>query len=87
MIIIDVCVGTSCHLNGSYNVLQTFQQMIEQYALHDRIDYKACFCRKECRSQGVSVAIGDDCYRVTPEDAGTFFENEVLKRLGLSVKR
>ena len=29
MIEVNVCIGTACHLRGSYNVVQTFQQMIE----------------------------------------------------------
>jgi NADH:ubiquinone oxidoreductase subunit E len=80
MITISVCVGTSCHLNGSYNVLQIFQQLTEQYSIHDQIDFKACFCRKECQNHGVSISIDKDNFRVTSEEADAFFKKEILKK-------
>lgn len=81
MIELNVCVGTSCHLNGSYNVVQTFQQLIEEYALHDEIEFIACFCMKKCNSNGVSVMINTESYRVTPEDAGEFFKDHILAKV------
>ena len=72
MIELNVCIGSSCHLKGSYNIIQTFQQLIEESALHDRIETKARFCAKQCR-QGVSVSIGDDIFSVSPETAREFF--------------
>ena len=38
---ISVCFGTSCHLKGAYNIIQTFQQLIEEHGLHDRAGVKA----------------------------------------------
>ena len=48
MTILSVCIGSSCHINGSYNVIQTFQQLIEENHLHEKIDFKAEFCSKMC---------------------------------------
>jgi NADH:ubiquinone oxidoreductase subunit E len=81
MLEISICIGTSCHLNGAYNVVQTFQQLIEEASLHDQIDIKACFCMRKCQNDGVSVAVGEESFRVTPEEAGEFFKNEIIKRL------
>jgi len=53
MLELSVCIGSSCHLKGSYNIIQLFQQMMEEYALHDKIDFKANFCMKECQGGGV----------------------------------
>lgn len=47
-----VCIGSSCHVRGAYNVLQTFQHLIEEHNLHGRIELKAAFCMKECYRQG-----------------------------------
>ncbi len=80
MVELGVCIGTSCHLNGSYNVVQTFQQLIEEYALHDKIEFKAYFCMKECKSNGVSVSVGEENYRIEPENAGDFFRNTILAK-------
>ena len=82
MIELNVCIGSSCHLKGSYNIIQTFQQLIEETVLHDKIEMKARFCMKQCR-QGVSVAIGDEIFSVSPETARDFFRNVVATRIDL----
>lgn len=76
---LKICVGSSCHLKGSYNVIQTFQQLIEENNLHDKIEMKAQFCMKNCR-QGVSVSIGDELFSVSPDTAREFFANIVMER-------
>ena len=75
---LSVCIGSSCHLKGSYNVVQTFQQMIEENGLHDQIDMKATFCMKHCQNSGVSVRVDDEYYSVSPETARKFFEEHVM---------
>jgi len=55
MLEIKICVGSSCHLKGSYNVINEFQHLIEEKALHDKIDIKATFCMKQCQKNGVAV--------------------------------
>ncbi len=85
MIEINVCVGTSCHLNGSYNVVQTFEQLIEEHSLHEEIEFKANFCLKHCQNQGVSVTVNGQDYRVVPEKAIEFFNNIILAHKHLQV--
>lgn len=80
MIELNICVGSSCHLKGSYNVIQTFQQLIEDNKLHDKIEMKAQFCMKNCQ-QGVSVSIGEEVHSVSPETAREFFRNIVAERI------
>lgn len=77
MVDLQVCIGSSCHLKGSYNIIQTFQQLIEQEGLHDKVEMKAQFCMKQCQN-GVSVAIGDEKYSVSPETAKSFFDTTVV---------
>ncbi|MGI6161016.1 MAG: (2Fe-2S) ferredoxin domain-containing protein [Christensenellales bacterium] len=74
---IGVCIGSSCHLKGSYNVLQTFQQLLEEHKLHDSLEIAAQFCMKECQN-GVAVSFMDKTYSVSPENAGAFFRSTVL---------
>lgn len=78
MVELSVCVGSACHLKGSYNVIQTFQQKIEEHSLHDKIDFKASFCMKQCNKKGISVSFNEEQYTVTPETAGSFFESTVV---------
>ena len=74
-----VCIGSSCHLQGSYNVIQTFQQMLEEYNLHDQVEMKAQFCMKRCQ-QGVSVCLDGVDYDVSPQTAREFFQTHILEK-------
>lgn len=77
MLEINVCIGSSCHLKGSYNVIQALQQVIEEQGMHDKIEMKAQFCMRRCQN-GVSVSVGNDSYSVSPETAREFFKSTVL---------
>jgi len=60
MIELSVCIGSACHISGAHNVVATFQHMIEKYELHDKIDFKASFCMKQCSAEGVAVTINGE---------------------------
>lgn len=83
MIDLSVCVGSACHIKGSYNIINTFQQIIEEYHLSDKVELKAIFCLGHC-TEGVSVKIDDsEVYSVSGATARKFFETEVLPKLDL----
>ena len=83
MINLSVCVGSACHLKGSYNVINNFQQIIEEYDLSDKVELKAIFCLGHCTT-GVSVKIDDsEVYSVSGSTARKFFDTEVLPKLDL----
>lgn len=79
MIELNVCIGSACHLKGSYNIIQCFQQMLEEDSLHEVVELKAQFCMGQCQN-GVSVTFEDEVYSVSPENAKAFFCNTVLTR-------
>lgn len=78
---LNVCIGSACHLKGSYNVIQVFQQLIEEHSLHVKLDFKGTFCMKECQNKGVSVTFDGQKYSITPEAAGEFFKNTILVKM------
>ena len=78
MIELQVCIGTSCHLKGSYNVLQTFRQLIEQHSLHDKVTLKTAFCTRQCEKSGVAVFLNGRAFGIDAEDASAFFSANVL---------
>ena len=83
MIDLSVCVGSACHIKGSYNVINSFQQIIEEYKLADKVELKAIFCLGHC-TEGVSVKIDDsEVYSVSGATARKFFETEVIPKLEL----
>jgi len=83
VIILSVCVSSTCHLNGSYNVVNTFQQIIEERDLSNKVELKLVFCLAHC-TKGVSVKIDDsEVYSISEVTATSFFETEVLPKLNL----
>lgn len=81
MIELSVCIGSSCHLKGSYNVIQTFMQMMEEHRLHDKIDLKSTFCMKRCDCAGVGLFLDGTAYHIRPETAKEFFNAEVKPKV------
>jgi NADH:ubiquinone oxidoreductase subunit E len=70
-----------CHIKGAYNVIQTFQQLIEEHRLHEKIDFKSGFCMKQCSKEGVAVLVNGEEHQVPPEQAGEFFVARVMGRI------
>ena len=80
--VIQTCVGSSCHLKGSEKLVGLFQQAIAQYHLEDEITLAGSFCTGRCNRVGVTLTVDDDVYTgVTPETFNTFFEDNVLKKI------
>ena len=77
---LTVCIGSSCHLKGSRQIVEDFQKLIEENHLEDKIELVGTFCLGECQDD-VSVTIDDTIYNLAPADAKTFFEKEVLARV------
>ena len=59
MVEVKVCVGSSCHMKGSYQVIMTFKKMIEKLGLQDKVALKASFCMGRCLS-GISMTVNDE---------------------------
>lgn len=55
---ITVCIGSSCHLKGSYDVINGLQELINKNGLKDEVEIKASFCLGEC-TKAVSVKVDD----------------------------
>ena len=55
---ISVCIGSACHLKGSYDVIKEFQKLIKEYNLESKITIKGSFCLNHC-TKAVSTKIDD----------------------------
>lgn len=81
MIGILVCVGSACHLKGSYNVINRLQQLIDEKGLGDAVEVKAALCLGKCTG-GVSVQIeGEETLSLTPETLEGFFDENIIDRV------
>ena len=78
MIELSVCIGSACHLNGAHNVVATFQHMIEEYSLHEKVNLKAAFCMKKCSTSGVAVNVNGQKEIISANSARKFFKENIL---------
>lgn len=79
MIKVTVCIGSSCHIKGSRQVVEQLQYLIAQNNLSDKIELGGTFCMGKCQ-QGVCVTINDETFSVSQDAVKDFFEKEVLPR-------
>ena len=80
MLKITVCIGSSCHIKGSRQVVEQLKQLISENGLADKVELGGTFCMGNCQ-QGVCVTVNDAFYSVTPETAAAFFANEILAKV------
>ena len=78
---ITVCIGSSCHLKGSHQVVEQLRELIGRERLGDRVELGGTFCMGDCR-RGVCVNIDGEPLSVSPETAEAVFAEKVLSALG-----
>lgn len=80
--VIQICVGSSCHLRGSEELVELFRDAIAERKLEREITLAGSFCTGKCNHEGVTITVDDDVHTgVTPEKFDTFFAEKVLKPL------
>ncbi|MCY6369605.1 (2Fe-2S) ferredoxin domain-containing protein [Clostridium ganghwense] len=78
---ITVCVGSTCYLKGSYNIINRLMKIIEENKLEDKVVVKGACCLGNC-CKPVSIKINDGpVLSVDESSLETFFKENVMKRL------
>ena len=77
---ITVCIGSSCHIKGSRQVVEKLQSLLAENKLEDKVELCGTFCMGRCQ-EGVCVTVDDQFHSVTPENCQEFFNTEVLAKL------
>lgn len=79
---LNVCVGSSCHLKGSYDVIVKLQELIKKYGVEDKLELAASFCLGHCIDGVCAVSDGElFLHKLNAENAEDIFVSEVLPRL------
>lgn len=78
--VITVCIGSSCHLKGSKEIVQTLEKLIANNNLVGKVTLNGSFCLGEC-TKGVCVKRDGELFSLTPDTAEQFFQDEVLAKL------
>ena len=80
--IIQICVGSSCHLKGSPEIVRLLKEAVQAHHLEQRVTLAGSFCIGKCNRVGVTVQVDEEVHTgVTPENFNEFFKNSVLARL------
>lgn len=81
--IVQICVGSSCHLKGSQDIVEMLQDAVEKNHLSDDVTLAGSFCTGKCNREGVTVVVDDEIYTgITKENFKEFFEDKIMKVLG-----
>jgi NADH:ubiquinone oxidoreductase subunit E len=75
---ITVCIGSSCHLKGARQIVETLQTLIAENHLEKQVALCGAFCMGNC-TNGVSVKLDGKPFSLQPETVKDFFANEVMK--------
>ena len=79
MLFVQICVGSSCHLKGSAEIVELFERAVQEYQLEGEVVLSGSFCIGKCNRIGVTVQINDDIHTgITRENFREFFQKNIL---------
>lgn len=79
MVFVQVCVGSSCHLKGSQEIVELLEQAAEEHKITDDIVLTGSFCIVKCNRNGVTVQVNDDVHvGITRDNFREFFKTNIL---------
>ena len=80
MIFVQVCVGSSCHLKGSQEIVELLQRAVEEHHIEDDVVLSGSFCIGRCNRVGVTIQVDDDIHvGITKENFREFFNKNILE--------
>ena len=80
--IIQICVGSSCHIKGSAEIVELLQAAVAENHLENEVTLAGSFCIGKCNRIGVTVQVDEEVHTgVTKEGFKEFFQEQVLAKL------
>lgn len=87
MIIVTVCVGSSCHIKGAREMITRFSEFLTREGLQDEVELKGSFCMERC-GEGINWEINDEIESSPSVDEGyKTFQKKIFEALGKNVTR
>ena len=82
--VVQICIGSACHIKGSYRVIQQLQELVEEHDLQGEVELMSAFCLGKC-SSGVSVKLDDQPVdKVMPDQVEAFFQSKFGESIPVS---
>ena len=80
--IIQICIGSACHLKGSHELVELLRTAIKENNLDHEVALAGSFCMGKCNPNGVTVQVDDTIVTgVTKEGFREFFNEYVLGKV------
>ena len=80
--VIQICVGSSCHIKGSADIVELLQQAVADNGLENEVTLAGSFCIGKCNRVGVTIQVDDEVHvGVTKDTFREFFNQNVLAKL------
>lgn len=80
--IVLICVGSSCHLKGSYDIIELMKARLIKEGLEDKVDLKGTFCLGKCGIAGVSIQVDEQIITgVTKDNFDDVFNKHILSKV------
>lgn len=80
--VVQVCVGSSCHLKGAPEIVALLQESITEKGLDEQIALAGSFCIGKCNRVGVTIQVDDEIYTgITKENFKEFFNEHILSKI------
>ncbi len=80
--VIQICVGSSCHLKGAPEIVELLQKAVAEHQLESEITLAGSFCIGKCNRVGVTIQVDEEIYTgITKESFKEFFNENVLKKV------
>ena len=79
MLIVQICVGSSCHLKGSQEIVELLESAVKEHHIEDDVVLSGSFCIGQCNRVGVTIQVNDDIHvGITRENFKEFFKTHIL---------
>ena len=79
MFFVQICVGSSCHLKGSQEIVELFENALKEYNIENEVILSGSFCIGKCNRVGVTVQINEDIHvGITRDNFREFFKTNIL---------
>ncbi len=80
MLKVTVCIGSSCHVKGSRQVVDELTRLVKENKLEKQVELAGSFCLGKCE-QGVCVTVDGQLFSVQPDNVQAFFDSEIATRI------
>lgn len=80
--IVQICIGSSCHIKNSHEIVELMKKAVQEYGLEDEVVLAGSFCTGKCNREGVTIHVDDEVYTgVTVVGFEKFFKENILNQL------